>query len=112
MTIGSRIQSHAPRRSPAFPLAARGRFHLSLQRFVIGGILPAIVLLSSDAISHAATSSSEASARGWWAHVRYLADDKLEGRLTGTQGYQKAADYVAAQFKECGLVPKGTDGYF
>jgi Zn-dependent M28 family amino/carboxypeptidase len=48
----------------------------------------------------------------WWSHVEYLASDSLEGRLTGTAGYQKAADYVADQFKADGLVPAGTHGYF
>jgi Zn-dependent M28 family amino/carboxypeptidase len=51
-------------------------------------------------------------AHAWWAHVQYLADDKLEGRLTGSVGYRKAAEYVAARFKEYGLAPAGTDGYF
>lgn len=36
-------------------------------------------------------------------HVTVLADDKLEGRGTGTAGYQRAADYVAAKFSEVGL---------
>jgi hypothetical protein len=48
----------------------------------------------------------------WLAHVRYLADDRLEGRLTGTEGYRKAAQYVADHFKEYGLEPGGTQGYF
>ncbi len=37
------------------------------------------------------------------AHVTFLADDKLEGRGTGTPGYQRAADYVAARFRAIGL---------
>jgi hypothetical protein len=36
-----------------------------------------------------------------------LASDEFEGRETGTPGYQKAADMVAAHFKEIGLVPVG-----
>lgn len=39
--------------------------------------------------------------------VNFLADDKLEGRLTGTEGEQKAADYVAKIFKDSGLKPVG-----
>ena len=35
----------------------------------------------------------------WWAHVKTLADDSLEGRQTGTDGYRKAASYVAEQFE-------------
>ena len=46
------------------------------------------------------------------AHVRFLADDLLEGRGTGTRGYQLAAKYVAAQFEAMGLEPAGTDAGF
>src|SRR4051812_48398514 len=48
----------------------------------------------------------------WWSHIQYLADDKLEGRLTGSEGYRKAAAYVADHFKQYGLEPAGTEGYF
>ena len=44
--------------------------------------------------------------------VAYLADDKLEGRQTGTEGEKKAAEYIAKRFKEMGLTPKGTDGFY
>lgn len=46
------------------------------------------------------------------ADVSYLADDKLEGREVGTKGEQLAAEYIAQRYKELGLEPKGTDGYF
>jgi len=46
----------------------------------------------------------------WWRHVEFLADDKLEGRNTGSAGHKKAADYVAAQFERAGLKPAGMDG--
>lgn len=39
------------------------------------------------------------------AHMRFLADDLLEGRGTGTRGFQIAANYVAAQFEALGLEP-------
>jgi len=44
------------------------------------------------------------------AHIEYLASDELEGRQTLTPGYQKAADYVAARFKEYGLAFCGDNG--
>ncbi len=52
-----------------------------------------------------------APAAAWWSHVQYLADDKLEGRKTGTAGYNKAVDYVEQQFRAAGLKPAGTSGY-
>lgn len=46
------------------------------------------------------------------AHIRFLADDLLEGRGTGTRGYQLAANYVAAHFEALGLEPAGTNGSY
>jgi hypothetical protein len=41
------------------------------------------------------------------AHIAFLADDLLEGRGTGSAGYDIAARYVAAQFQQLGLRPGG-----
>jgi len=48
------------------------------------------------------------------ANMRFLADDLLEGRGTGTRGQEIAAHYVAAQFEAFGLEPAGTahDSFF
>ncbi len=46
------------------------------------------------------------------AHVKYLADDKLKGRLPGKEGYQMAVDYVIKQYKSIGLKPAGENGGF
>lgn len=45
------------------------------------------------------------------AHIQYLADDKLEGRRTGTPGEELAMQYISKQFKEIGLIPKGTESF-
>ncbi|HET9747197.1 MAG TPA: M28 family peptidase [Chitinophagaceae bacterium] len=44
------------------------------------------------------------------SHIAYLADDKLKGRLPGTEGYQMAVDYVTEQFKKIGIAPGGDNG--
>ena len=44
--------------------------------------------------------------------VTFLADDKLEGRQTGTEGEKAAAEYLAERFKDLNLEPKGTNGYY
>src|SRR5262244_2289456 len=46
------------------------------------------------------------------ATVKYLADDALEGRGTGQRGGDKAADWIAAQFKSYGLLPAGDHGTY
>ena len=48
--------------------------------------------------------------RGSLAHVRYLADDLLEGRAVGTRGERCAGEYIAAQFRALGLRPAGDGG--
>ena len=46
------------------------------------------------------------------SHIAYLADDKLKGRLPGTEGYQMAVDYVAGQLKQIGITPGGDNGAY
>jgi Zn-dependent M28 family amino/carboxypeptidase len=44
--------------------------------------------------------------------ITFLANDKLEGRATGSEGEKIASEYIAKRFKQLGLDPKGSDGYF
>ena len=46
------------------------------------------------------------------AHVRFLADDLLEGRGTGQRGGDIAAEYIATQFALYGLKPAGDTGTY
>ncbi len=46
------------------------------------------------------------------AHVQFLASPELKGRLTGSPEIRKAADYIAAEYKEYGLEPAGDDGTY
>ena len=43
-------------------------------------------------------------------HISFLADDKLEGRRTGTAGEKLAFDYIMNQFVAAGLAPAGEGG--
>ena len=43
--------------------------------------------------------------------VAFLADDKMGGRQTGTQGEILASEYIVKRFKAIGLQPKGTKDY-
>lgn len=61
----------------------------------------------------AAAADWNAAGKAWWKHIEYLASDKLEGRNVGSQGYEQAAAYVAAQFEKAGLKPgAGGAAYF
>lgn len=44
------------------------------------------------------------------AHLRFLADDDMLGRMTGSPEYDKAAAYVAQHFESIGLQAGGEDG--
>jgi aminopeptidase YwaD len=48
---------------------------------------------------------------GLQAHISFLADDKLEGRRTGSAGEKLAYEYISSQFESAGLVAKGNNGY-
>jgi aminopeptidase N len=45
-------------------------------------------------------------------HLSYLASTELGGRGLGTEGLEKAAEYIAEQFSGTGLIPGGDDGSF
>ena len=44
--------------------------------------------------------------------IRYLASDELQGRGLGTPGIEKAAQFIAENFKEAGLIPGGDNGSY
>ncbi len=46
------------------------------------------------------------------AHIEFLASDSLEGRETGTRGYDISAEYVATLFRAMGLQPVSNKGWF
>jgi Zn-dependent M28 family amino/carboxypeptidase len=64
----------------------------------------------------AASAQVERNSRGegsrWWTDVSFLASDDLQGRMTGSGGYQAAAGYVAGKFKDQGLAAAGMVGFF
>lgn len=69
--------------------------------------------LGACALQDSSTSYTEPQARehAVRAHMKFLADDLLEGRDTGTRGYDIAANYVAAHFEQLGIQPYGDDEY-
>jgi hypothetical protein len=69
----------------------------------------AVTLAGSAALAQ--TADWNALGKSWWSHVQFLADDSLEGRDTGSRGFEKAADYMAEQFRAAGLEPAGVNGY-
>jgi Zn-dependent M28 family amino/carboxypeptidase len=78
-------------------------------------ILPfAVVFLAPHLLAQGRpeTPADQAAGQAWWAHIKTLADDGMEGRLTGSEGYLRAAKYVVSQFDAMGLQPAGVNGYY
>jgi Peptidase family M28 len=75
------------------------------------GLLPALAMGIIGGAGSPPATDWEALGRRWWAHVSTLASDRMEGRDTGSAGYERAADYVIEQFRAYGLEPAGADGY-
>jgi Peptidase family M28 len=67
--------------------------------------LPLALPLLAGAIDYAAEGKL------WWSHVQFLADDKLQGRDIGSDGFAQAVTYVSGQFQKLGLKPAGDSGY-
>ena len=83
-------------------------------RLSIALLVCATVLASASAQSDYPPQQllDRVTAQGIRAHMEFLADDLLEGRGTGTRGYQLAANYVRAQFEQMGLEPAGEAGTY
>lgn len=79
---------------------------MSPARFRLGAGL-ALALMASGSVE-----AGSGPAERWWQTVAVLADDSLAGRMTGSPGYDRAADHVAREFRRIGLKPAGTQGYF
>jgi Zn-dependent M28 family amino/carboxypeptidase len=76
--------------------------------------LAAILFLASAVLSPAQQTgpASHFDGSSWWAHVKFLADDSLEGRDTGSEGLRKAQAYAVEQLQKAGLEPAGTNGFY
>lgn len=66
----------------------------------------------SQRVRRAATLPSALSEDALRAHVKFLSDDRLEGRGTGSKGGETAALYIAEQFEALGLKGAGAQGSF
>ena len=69
------------------------------------------LFLSFSAVAQASQKPDAATA-AWWAQTVALSNDSMEGRDTGSEAYERAAKYVADQFKAAGLKPVGDNGTY
>jgi Zn-dependent M28 family amino/carboxypeptidase len=74
-----------------------------------------LVALLAFVVAAPAQQTSPAShfdGNSWWAHVKFLADDSLEGRNTGSEGLREAQAYAVEQLQKAGLEPAGVNGFY
>jgi Zn-dependent M28 family amino/carboxypeptidase len=90
---------------PNHPLEALAVTRISLAAGVIAGIALSITALAQQ-------PAKIFDGNAWWAHIKFLADDKLEGRETGSAGLRTAESYVVDQLTKAGLQPAGTSGFY
>jgi len=77
--------------------------------------LYAVIFLAASfriAAQQPATTVRHFDGQSWWSHVKFLADDRLEGRETGSEGLRKAESYVVDEFTKADLQPAGTNGFY
>jgi hypothetical protein len=72
--------------------------------------LSALALIAACSSAPSPPDGTDADTREWWAITADLSSDAMEGRDTGSPGYDRAARYVADRFAKAGLRPIVRDG--
>jgi Zn-dependent M28 family amino/carboxypeptidase len=91
------------------PIQSRIRFAVALAAFLLAISASALAQTFPPAVKAAEDSIDPEKIR---AHVKFLADDLLEGRGPGLRGSEIAAQYIATQFALYGLKPGGDNGTY
>ena len=78
----------------------------------VAGVLALSLGLWACGSRHSGSFGAGVSPAALRAHLEFLADDALEGRLTGTRGYDLAAKYMATQFASLGLKGGAQEGSY
>jgi hypothetical protein len=77
------------------------------------GVVLFLLLLAPTAWAGPETRGASAiQASGVRQSVEFLSDDRLKGRLGGSEGHREAARWLGAVFKDLGLEPAGDEGTY
>ncbi|HEX7119561.1 MAG TPA: M28 family peptidase [Longimicrobiales bacterium] len=77
-----------------------------------GRLLAPPLLAAAALLAPAAAAAQGIDTLALRAHTRYLADDRLEGRGTGTPGERLAAAYIQDQLRRLGIPGAAPDGAY
>ena len=78
----------------------------------LGVILTTLLMVACQSEPVQYTSEVSADPARIKSHLRFLSDDLLEGRDTGSRGHEIASMYIASEFEKYGLIPAGDDGTY
>lgn len=73
-------------------------------------ILASLLALAACTTTQSPPSGTDVDTVAWWGITGDLSSDAMEGRDTGSAGYDRAAKYVADRFAAAGLKPAGENG--
>lgn len=79
---------------------------------ILAASVVACALFTSASAAPTPSAEVARSAENMKAHMTFLSSDLLEGRDSGSKGFDIAAEYVASQFRQLGLTPAGDKGTF
>lgn len=74
------------------------------------GLSALALFLASCASVPTPPAGTDTDTAAWWSITGDLSSDAMEGRDTGSPGYDRAAKYVADRFAALGLKPAGENG--
>ena len=75
-------------------------------------VLLVVLLFCQSASSQRLKKADKEVIENLRSEITFLANDKLEGRRTGTPGEKLAYEYLSTQFKNLGLAPKGDNNTY
>ncbi len=83
-------------------------------RFIFSFTLGLVIFAGCSLVSNQSPAENlnpEITANEILDHIKYLSDDKREGRFPGSKGSQEAIEYIVNHFKKDGLEPAGSNGF-
>lgn len=78
-----------------------------LRKISVAILFVCLVLIACSPEPASPTKQSPVSLERLKEHLEYLASDETEGRMTGSDGYKKAADYTATNTVRYSLSEEG-----
>jgi hypothetical protein len=73
-------------------------------------VIAPVVFALTVAVQQLPPRQVDADTKAWWTLTSVLSADSMEGRDTGSPGYQRAADVVAHRLAAAGVKPSGDHG--